>query len=224
MIKYQVRNNQALDFFSSEEFTDCKDIILLSPLHNAKAKEIYYNEADFNQIPASAVELIDELDFFIVPFAAMAIFKIGGGAFHYFLIQKECVANENFYRILQAHDQEYSLQDWLHTGRQWTTPAKEQFGKGQWLMQEQIKEFIQNLKSICSGDAKAYYNNFGAQATINGNVFMTVNQFLKKPNCQQSISVTIQLANSALVENSIFTKNNLDERSNHTTELNNKFL
>lgn len=63
IMKYNVQNNQALDFCMSVELSDCQDIIVHSPLYDKKAKEIYYNQADFTNINSSNNEFLDILGF-----------------------------------------------------------------------------------------------------------------------------------------------------------------
>ncbi len=220
IMKYNVQNNQALDFCMSVELSDCQDIIVHSPLYDKKAKEIYYNQADFTNINSSNNEFLDILGFFNDSRSAVAVFKLGGGVFHYFMIQKECVNNQNFYRILQAYDEEYSLQDWLQPARKWSTSAKEKFGKGQWLSQEQIQEFVLNLKKICQGDEEAYFSNFGVKTTFTDSVFISVNHFLKKFDCQEQITVTLNpptQVSSALAENSMFAKPGFENKTDNTS-------
>ncbi|HHT0591984.1 TPA: hypothetical protein ACTXXA_000537 [Legionella anisa] len=220
-MKYSVQNNQALDFCMSAELSDCQDIIVHSPLYDKKAKEIYYNKtADFTNINFSNHELLDILGFFNDSRSAVAVLKLGGGVFHYFMIQKECVNNQNFYRILQAYDEQYSLQDWLQPDRKWSTAAKEKFGKGQWLSQEQIQEFVLNLKRICQGDEEAYLSNFGVKTTFTDSVFISVNHFLKKFDCQEHITVTLNPSSpvsSALTGNSMFAKPEVENKPDNTS-------
>ncbi|KTD74121.1 hypothetical protein [Legionella tucsonensis] len=222
-MKYKVQNNQVLDFCMSVELSDCQDIILYSPVYNKKAKEIYYNKADFTNINSSNKELLDAHSFFNDSRPAVAVFKLGGGVFHYFMVQKECVNNRSFYRVLQAYDGEYSLQDWLQTDRKWSTDAKEKFGKGQWLSQDQMQEFILNLKEICQGNQEAYFSNFGVKTTFTDSVFISVNHFLKKFDCQEHITVTLNphtQVHSTLVENSMFAKPEFENKSYNTPQIN----
>ncbi len=116
--------------------------------------------------------------------------KVGSGAYHYFMIQKEHVNGESFFRIFQAYDQEYTLQDWLQSDRKWDSAAKENFGRGQWLSLEKMQEFMSNIKNIISSrDAQAFQNNFGVSTNIYEDVFISVNIFLKKANCQETIAL-----------------------------------
>ncbi len=170
------KNPSLVDYCLTEEINDCQDMMLLIPMHNAKARVVY--ESTWT---SQTFEAADDLAFFFDDSPGLTLFKLTENPFHYFLIQKEKNNNENFFRIFQAYDGHYTLQDWLNSASTWSTPAKEKFGNKQWLTLDAITPFIDNLKKIITReDEAAYFDNFGVHCDISQPLSISAHTFQKK--------------------------------------------
>ncbi|KTD09292.1 hypothetical protein [Legionella jamestowniensis] len=189
-MKYKIKSTPELDYMSQNDFSDCQDIILQTPMYNKRAKLVYASKATSHKI--SSKQDLKSLSFLHDSSSGMMLIKIGGGVFHYFIIQKENINNQSFFRIFQAYDQGYTLQDWLNNDREWHAPAKKQFGNGQWLDSEKINDFIQNMERIISDkDSEAYFQNFGVREEIKEDVFIVASTFAKHADSKESISIEV---------------------------------
>lgn len=218
-MKYKIKSTPALDYISQDDFSDCQDIILQTPMYNDKAKLVYASKATSHKIHSK--QDLKSLAFLHDNSPGMMLIKIGGGAFHYFIIQKENIDNQSFFRIFQAYDQGYTLQDWFNNDREWHTPAKKQFGNGQWLDSEQINDFIQNMERIISDkDSEAYFQNFGVREEIKDDVFIVANIFAKDVDSKESISIeVIQEQNQSIATVTPLGMNtSIDDESDHLTQ------
>ncbi|MDI9817625.1 MULTISPECIES: hypothetical protein [unclassified Legionella] len=189
-MKYKIQSTPALDYMNQADYCDCQDIKLETPMFSEKAKLVYASKATSHTIRSK--QDLESLSFLHNNSPGMMLIKIGGGIFHYFIIQKEYINNQSFFRIFQAYDQGYTLQDWLNNEREWNTPAKKQFGNGQWLDSEKIKDFIQNMERIISDkDSEAYFQNFGVREAIESDVFIVASTFAKHAYSKESISMEV---------------------------------
>lgn len=218
-MKYNIKSAPALDYINQDDFSDCQDIILQTPMYNEEAKLVYASKATSQTIRSK--QDLKSLAFLHDNSPGLMLIKIGGGAFHYFIIQKENINNQSFFRIFQAYDQGYTLQDWLNNDREWNNPAKKQFGNGQWLDSEKINDFIQNMERIISDkDSEAYFQNFGVREEIKDDVFIVASTFAKDADSKESLSMeVIQEQNqSVVIVNPLGMNTSIYDENDHLTQ------
>jgi hypothetical protein len=179
------KSSLLLDYGLTEDINDCLGMMFLIPMHNAKAQAVYESTWTSQRFEAT-----EDLAFFFDDPSGLTLFKLTENPFHYFLIQKENRNSENFFRIFQAYDEHYTLQDWLNNTSTWSTPAKENFGNNQWLNLDGIRPFIDNLKKIITTeDEAAYFDNFGVHCDISQPLSISAHTFQKKSACTASIAL-----------------------------------
>ena len=199
---YTIITDLALDFiFKQCKMTDCKDMHNIIS-NNSDFEKIYNNKATTKiKLDSNRNSALDHFAFFDDK-ASWMLFRLSGGALHYFSIQKENISEGNFFRIFQAYDECYSLGQWLGISPGYASEAQEKFGNGKWLGQTEMQEFLVNLDEIIKNkNKKAYKNNFDADETLSEPVEVGFYIFEKIPTCEYKIKIiTLNENNDSAVD------------------------